>query len=100
MENTTNDAGKVSIKLPPRFELSSIQGFRKSYSSALSDVAIKRIEVDFSAVEFIDSSALGSLLVLHERAQKANQVVTLNNCQPKVMKILKVANFHRFFTTD
>jgi anti-anti-sigma factor len=100
MEIQKHDAGKASIKLPPRFELSGISDFCQSYANALNDMAVKLIEVDFTEVEYIDSSALGSLLVLRERADKSRQAVTLNHCQPKVMKVLKVANFHRLFTTS
>ena len=77
-------ADKASIKLPPRFDLVATGMFRQTYAD----------------VQYIDSTALGSLLLLRDRAHKSARSVTLVNCQSRVMKILTEANFHRIFSTS
>lgn len=91
------DAGKARIKLPESFNKMAQNEFRKSYAPVLADAAVKVIEVDFSDVEYIDSSALGSLLLLRDGAQKAAQTVSIVQCRAAVMKILAMAHFHRIF---
>lgn len=91
------NAGKASIKLTPRFDMSTLIDFRQAYVGALKETEVNVIEVDLADVQFIDSSALGSLLLLREQAAKSARTVTLINCQPPVMKILKNANLHRLF---
>lgn len=93
-------ADKASIKLPPRFDLVATGMFRQTYAKVLADGAVTMIEIDFADVQYIDSTALGSLLLLRDRADKSARSVTLANCQPRVMKILTEANFHRIFSTS
>ncbi len=93
-------AGKASIKLPQRFDHAVTGNFRQAYGQVLTDMTEPLIEIDFNAVEYIDSAALGSLLLLRERAEKAARSITLANCKPAVMRVLKVANFHRMFATS
>jgi HptB-dependent secretion and biofilm anti anti-sigma factor len=91
------NAGKASIKLAPRFDMTTLSDFRQAYVNALKETGVNVIEVDLAEVQFIDSSALGSLLLLREQAAKSARTITLINCQPQVMKILRNANFHRLF---
>lgn len=71
--------------------------FRQAYADILGDGGVREIEVDFNDVYYIDSSALGSLLLLRQRAEKSAQSITITKCQPEVMKVLTMANFHRIF---
>jgi anti-anti-sigma factor len=45
----------------------------------------------------MDSSALGMLLLIRERATANNQRVSLSGCKGTVKQILDVANFGRLF---
>ncbi|MEW6164854.1 MAG: STAS domain-containing protein [Pseudomonadota bacterium] len=92
------DAGKARINLPRSFDVSVQGNFRQACADALSDDRVTEIEVDFNDVHYIDSSALGGLLLLRERAERAARSITITKCQPEVMKILAMANFHRIFT--
>lgn len=91
------DAGKARINLPPSFDMFVQTYFRQAYADILGDGGVREIEVDFNDVYYIDSSALGSLLLLRQRAEKSAQSITITKCQPEVMKVLTMANFHRIF---
>lgn len=80
-----------------RFDFSSHREFRSACDEVLQAPEIKEIEADFSRVDYLDSSALGMLLLLRERAQNANLKVALTNCTGLVQQVLDVANFQRLF---
>jgi HptB-dependent secretion and biofilm anti anti-sigma factor len=90
--------GKLTIKLQGRFDVSSHRAFRDSYASGLGAQDVHEFEIDLNNVEYLDSSALGMLLMLREKAQASNQSVTLANCSGTVKQILDVANFARLFS--
>ncbi len=54
--------------------------------------------VDLRGTEYIDSAALGMLLVLRESAGSAT--VRITNSRPAVRKILQIANFNTLFSID
>ena len=87
----------AKIILNGRFDFASHRDFRETYEAILNMEGIKDITVDLSAVEYIDSSALGMLLLLRERALAHNISVTLANGRGPVKQVLEVANFSRLF---
>ena len=90
--------GTARLVLNGRFDFSSHREFRNACDEALKTPEIKEIEADFSRVDYLDSSALGMLLLLREKAQNANLKVSLTNCTGLVQQVLDVANFQRLFT--
>ena len=81
-----------------RFDFNSHREFRTACDEALQIPDINEVEADFSRVDYLDSSALGMLLLLREKAQNANLKVSLTNCTGLVQQVLDVANFQRLFT--
>ncbi|MDD5241891.1 MAG: STAS domain-containing protein [Sulfuricella sp.] len=86
------------LTLNGRFDFSSHRDFRHASDEALQTPGIKEIAVDFTNVDYLDSSALGMLLLLRERAHNTHIQVTLRNCTGIVQQVLDVANFQRLFT--
>ncbi len=89
--------GKARIGLPNNFDALALPHFRQAYSGAFDSADIREIEIDFANVHYIDSAALGGLLLLRQRADTAKRSLTIIRCQPEVMKVLETANFHRIF---
>jgi len=58
---------------------------------------VKLIELDFEEVTYVDSTALGSLLLLREQVQKSGRSSIISNCCTDVMRILEIANFQTLF---
>ena len=52
--------------------------------------------LNMSELTYLDSSALGMLLLLKDYAQKDVNIAIVN-CIPEVYKILEIANFDRLF---
>jgi anti-anti-sigma factor len=88
---------KARISLPQNFDMQIQTTFRKTYSDILNGAEVSELEIDFSDVTYIDSSALGNLLLLRQRAENVLQHIRFTSCQPAVMQTLKMANFHRIF---
>ena len=86
----------LKIKISGRFDFGIHQDFRKATEQASSDV--NTVIVDMRNVEYIDSSALGMLLVLRDKVGKST--VRIKNPKPEVKKILEIANFDKLFTVE
>jgi anti-anti-sigma factor len=85
------------LSLAGRFDFNSHREFKTAYTTLLSDGTIQTLEVNLSAVDYLDSSALGMLLMLRERTQTAGKEVSLSKPNPTVVKILDIANFGKLF---
>lgn len=83
--------------MPDAFDFKVHREFKNAYMPLLDNAALHEIEIELSKVEFIDSSALGMLMLLNERAKAANKTVSLLNATDAVSKMLEVANFSKIF---
>lgn len=98
MQITVEKRGEtVKLTLNGRFDFSSHREFRNACDEALQTPEIEEIEANFKQVDYLDSSALGMLLLLREKAHNANLKVSLTNCTGLVQQVLDVANFQRLF---
>ena len=88
----TIDKPKASIAIDGVFTFEAHREFKAATITALE---IEEIEIDFKAVKYIDSAALGMLLLLNERA--GSRKVVLCNCTGTVKAVLDVANFGKLF---
>lgn len=89
----------ASITLKGRFDFSCHRDFRSTYEEILKNAkTIDTISVDFKAVSYLDSSALGMLLLLREKAAEFKIPVNLVNVHGAVQQVLEVSNFSRLFS--
>jgi anti-anti-sigma factor len=90
--------GKAVLTLNGRFDFNSHRDFRDGYDEALQNSDVKHLEVNLNGVEYLDSAALGMLLLLKERAAAAHISLELHHCHGMVKQVLDVANFGKIFT--
>lgn len=95
--NVIKDGGKADIKLNGRFDFNTHREFRAAYEPLVADVDVKAVAVDFSSVDYLDSSALGMLLMLRDKMGGANKDVTLTGVRGNVKQVLDIANFGKLF---
>ncbi len=96
INTTVSDTGdKVTIAVAGKFDFQLYDEFRASYA----DTAGNGVEyvVDLSDTEYLDSSALGMLLLLREHAGGETSKIEIRQASPEVRKILDVANFGKLF---
>lgn len=90
--------GRSTLSLSGRFDFHSHREFRAAYEKALEEAAVREIEINFSEVDYLDSSALGMLLLLREKAEAIGKAVLLSGLQGTVKQVLDIANFGKLFT--
>ncbi len=90
-------SGTARIALNGRFDFSAHRDFKRSYDAPLKSGDVRALEIDMSAVEYLDSSALGMLLMLKEIAGASNKAVALTNCRGAVKQVLDITNFGKLF---
>lgn len=95
--SVTKEGSRASIKLNGRFDFNTHRDFRAAYEPLVSDGAVREVVVDFSGVDYLDSSALGMLLMLRDKVTGAGKEVSLSNVKGNVKQVLDIANFGKLF---
>ncbi|MGR8929044.1 MAG: STAS domain-containing protein [Gammaproteobacteria bacterium] len=86
----------LKIRVTGRFDFSLHKEFRDAANQVTPKT--KSIEVNLAAVDYLDSSALGMLLLLRDKVQGAQSNVQIKGANKDVKKILEIANFDKLFT--
>ncbi|MHA6125947.1 STAS domain-containing protein [Pseudomonas fluorescens group sp. PF-1] len=90
------DGQKLTISVKGRFDFAKHQEFRESYD--LADRAMpSSVVVDLKEATYLDSSALGMLLLLRDHAGGENSDIRVVNSSSDVKKILAISNFDKLF---
>lgn len=93
--NLDQSAEKLTIAVEGRFDFSAHKEFRESYENV--DDIPKCYRIDMKEANYIDSSALGMLLLLRDYAGGDDAKVEIVNCAADVKKILTISNFDQLF---
>ncbi len=89
------DGNEVTIRVQGRFDFSVHKEFREATQEANGPGT--RYVVDLAGTEYMDSSALGMLLLLREQAGGDQADIRITNPRPEVKKILTISNFQKMF---
>ncbi len=87
--------GQTIIKIHGRFDFSVHQDFRSAYESSTEGTSTFRI--DMTDTTYLDSSALGMLLLLRDYAGGDSSDISINNANADIKKILTISNFEQLF---
>lgn len=93
---TQFDGNTLTISVSGRFDFSVHQDFRIAYETQNPKPAA--FVVDLAGTTYLDSSALGMLLLLRDYAASDNNDIKLVNCNDDIKKILAISNFEQLFT--
>ena len=91
----SNDEKKVTISVIGKFDFKLYDAFRSAYSST-NGSGVEYL-VDFSKADYLDSSALGMLLLLRDHAGGGVSDITISHASGVVKKALDVANVSKLF---
>ena len=91
----SSDGQELTILIQGRFDFGAHQEFRNAYERVNSTP--QRYVVDLKDTTYLDSSALGMLLLLRDHAGGDSAQIRLLNCNPDVRKILAISNFEQLF---
>ena len=96
--SVNQENGRARLALKGRFDFTCHRGFKQAYEDAFSGGDTREVVVDMREVEYLDSSALGMLLLLRDKGKALSKPVSLANCAGSVRDVLRVANFDKLFT--
>jgi anti-anti-sigma factor len=91
------DGKRAVVRLSGRFEFSAHREFRETIDAALRNDDIEEVVIDLAEVAYIDSSALGMLLMLREKANGARKKLALASPRGVVKQALDIAHFEKLF---
>ncbi len=86
-----------TIRLPSRFDFSFHRQFADLYNPLIEDASCKEIILDFNQVEYLDSSALGMMVLLQKRSSTSAKKVKIKGARGATDEILKMANMQKIF---
>ena len=94
----SDDRKSVTLNVSGRFDFSMHNDFRKAYKGlGLKDVTY---DVNLAQTEYLDSSALGMLLLLKEYAELESSKVKISNANDDIREILCIASFDKLFMLE
>lgn len=94
----SEDGQELVIHINGRFDFGCHQAFRDSYERAAPRPA--RYVIDLANTTYLDSSALGMLLLLRDHAGSDKAQIKLINASQDVVKILAISNFTQLFAIN
>ncbi|VAW56963.1 Anti-sigma F factor antagonist (spoIIAA-2); Anti-sigma B factor antagonist RsbV [hydrothermal vent metagenome] len=93
--NVSSDNKIATISIIGRFDFSLHNEFRKSYKDV--NLNSGEYQIDLSSTEYLDSSALGMLLLLKEHAESQGNSVKIKGYNAEIKEILMIASFDKIF---
>ena len=91
----SHDGAELTIEVEGRFDFSAHQEFRKAYE--VGGVKPRKFVIDMQRANYLDSSALGMLLLLRDYAGGDNAQISIEHCSADVKNILTLSNFDQLF---
>jgi anti-anti-sigma factor len=94
-----SDNGKtLTLSISGRFDITMYKDFGDAYKGHLD--SISKCVLDMTDAEYLDSSALGMLLMLRERIGGEKADLDIINCNSGIKKIFTTANFDKLFNIE
>ncbi|WP_039916679.1 STAS domain-containing protein [Cellvibrio mixtus] len=90
-------ATTATVILPGRFDYGYHNDFQHQCAEHIENPAISGLIFDFSRVEYVDSSALGMMLMWQRRAASASKKMYIKGAKGATAQILEMAHMQRIF---
>lgn len=86
-----------TLRLPNRFDYSFHRQFGEMYTPIVEGSDCNEIILDFTQVEYLDSSALGMMVLLQKKFSGKNGRIKIKGARGATEEILKMANMQKMF---
>ncbi|WMS87676.1 STAS domain-containing protein [Pleionea litopenaei] len=96
--SSVKSGNELVIKVSGKFDFSCHQDFRATYEDLPEKP--EKYKIDLGETTYLDSSALGMLLLLRDFAGGDNSKVHIVNANSEIKKILSISNFEQLFAID
>jgi anti-anti-sigma factor len=85
------------VRLPNRFDYANHRNFTETSMKAIDAAGVNEIILDFSIVEYLDSSALGMMVLFQKKALDKKIKVKIRGAKGATNDILTMANMQKLF---
>ncbi len=89
--------GACIIVLPEQLMMAECNEIRATFKQIIES-SVQPVLVDFSELDFMDSSGLGVLVNAHQTAKNANLMFALFNIKPTVLSLIELTQLDQVFT--
>lgn len=96
--SVSDDKKTATIKVSGRFDFSLHNEFRKAYKDV--QVTEGQYIIDLKGTDYLDSSALGMLLLLKEHVEAHASKVKIINLSKDIREIFIIASFDKLFVLE
>ncbi|MDH5570264.1 MAG: STAS domain-containing protein [Gammaproteobacteria bacterium] len=96
--NLSKDDKVLTIKISGRFDFSMHNDFRNAYKD--NNLSNGVYVIDLKDTEYMDSSALGMLLLLKEYSSTNSSKIKIVHASAEIREILDIASFDKLFLID
>jgi HptB-dependent secretion and biofilm anti anti-sigma factor len=86
---------ELSISLPEQFDYNYSRELLDLYPSVYSQAKGRQVVLDFSKVQYLDSSALGMLVMLQKKATEQGIAIAIRGTRQEAAEILRMANMQK-----
>ncbi|MEI7669499.1 MAG: STAS domain-containing protein [Pseudomonadota bacterium] len=90
------EKGTFNAIFTGKFTFMDNPAFRSVLDSML-DKEVNQLVIEMKGVEFVDSAALGMLLLARDEAMKNNKKLIIKGINGQVKKMFELAHFEQFF---
>lgn len=98
MDIKQSKSGSVgNIILTGRFDATQHRAFKEVFMGLLADKGVSAVEVNLADVTYLDSAAMGTLLLMREEALEVSKKISLRSPNAHISQILDIANFRKLF---
>jgi anti-anti-sigma factor len=95
---TSEDGRTLEIVVSGRFQFSVHREFRDTYTKFTVPGGLVRINL--AQTEYMDSAALGMILLLNEHVKQHRARIVLSKPSAMIRRILDIANFDKLFVIE
>ncbi len=96
---TTSPDGKtITLTIQGQFQFALHREFRDAYTGVKQPGC--QFRLNLASTEYMDSSALGMLLLLKEHATAHGGTVVIAGVAPVVRRVLEIASFDKIFRIE
>lgn len=98
ISSKSEDDTDILISVSDRFDFSQYKIFRDSYCDCTATGTLFRLNL--SKANYMDSSALGMLLLLKEHADQINGKIVIERPNDAINKVLEIAQFQHLMEIE
>ncbi len=98
--NIRNKEDIIEIEVSGRFDFNVHREFREAYENVEQSMDHPKYIINLGDTDYMDSSALGMLLLLREYAGGNGANIAITKCREEIKEILNISNFHLLFNVE